>query len=203
MRLAAVQAVSAARATSSRAMICSLTFSARSIVASSCCRSSANSNRNLVAERRSSWSGLRRTLSVKSMSSRWIRSPIRWSTHRGDHVGESRSITRSMISSAFSDHWNARSASSWISASCRPSSSSEFSTRPIGGPHCGSAMRLTIIRSSTCWTSSSRSISTSTRSTVDASAATRSACDGLGEPLAHPAGDLRRRAAWSPPPRAT
>ena len=37
-------------------------------------------------------------------------------------------------------------------------------------------MRLTIILSSTCWTSSSRSISTSTRSTVDASAATRSAC---------------------------
>ena len=39
-------------------------------------------------------------------------------------------------------------------------------------------MRLTIIRSSTCWTSSSRSISTRTRSTVEASAATRSACAG-------------------------
>ena len=87
-------------------------------------------------------------------------------------------MTRSMISPAFSDHWNARSASSWSSASCRRSSSSVASTRPIGGPHCGSAMRLTIIRSSTCWTSSSRSISTSTRSTVEASAATRSACAG-------------------------
>ena len=51
-------------------------------------------------------------------------------------------------------------------------------------------MRLTIIRSITCWTSSSRSISTSTRSTVDASAATRSACDGVRQPLAEPAGDL-------------
>ena len=36
-----------------------------------------------MADRRSSWSGLRRTLSVKSISSRWIRSPTRWSTQRG------------------------------------------------------------------------------------------------------------------------
>ena len=99
-------------------------------------------------------------------------------------------MTRSMISPALSDHWNARSASSWISASWRPSASSEASTRPIGGPHCGSAMRLTIIRSSTCWTSSSRSISTRTRSAVDASAATRSACAGIRQPFAEPARDL-------------
>ena len=104
IRLAAFQAVSAARATSSRAMIWFLTFSALPIVASSCCRSSANSNRNRVADRRNSWSGLRRTLSVKSISSRWMRSPTRWSTQRGDQVGESRSTTRSMISPAFSDH---------------------------------------------------------------------------------------------------
>ena len=45
-----------------------------------------------MADRRSSWSGLRRTLSVKSISSRWMRSPTRWSTQRGDQVGESRSI---------------------------------------------------------------------------------------------------------------
>ena len=143
-----------------------------------------------MADRRSSWSGLRRTLSVKSISSRWMRSPTRWSTQRGDQVGESRSTTRSMMSPALSDHWNARSASSWISASWRCSASSVASTRPIGGPHCGSAMRLTIIRSSTCCTSSSRSISTSTRSTFEVSG------DPLGvrrlrEPLAEPAGDLR------------
>ena len=160
------------------------------MVAGSCCRSSANSNRKRVAERRNSWSGLRRTLSVKSINSRWMRSPTRWSTNRGDQVGESRSTTRWMISPAFSDHWNARSASNWISASWRCSASSVASTRPTGGPHCGSAMRRTIIRSITCWTSSSRSSSTSTRSTVAASPATRSACDGLGQPLAEPAGHL-------------
>jgi hypothetical protein len=52
MRLAVVHAVSAAFATSSRAMIWSLTFSARAIVASSFCRSSANSKRNFVADLR-------------------------------------------------------------------------------------------------------------------------------------------------------
>ena len=51
-------------------------------------------------------------------------------------------------------------------------------------------MRLTIIRSSTCWTSSSRSISTSTLKTFDVSAATRWACDVLREPLAEPARDV-------------
>ena len=97
--------------------------------------------------------------------------------NRGDQVGESRSTTRWMTSPAFSDHWNARSASSWIRASCRFSASRVDSTRPTGGPHCGSAMRRTIIRSITCCTSSSRSSSTSTRSTVAASAATRCACE--------------------------
>ena len=88
-----------------------------------------------------------------------------------------------MTSSAFRVHWNARSASSCNRASWRPSSNSEDNTRPIGGPHCGSAIRLTIIRSSTCWTSSSRNISTSARSTVDASAATRSALTGSASHL--------------------
>ena len=49
---------------------------------------------------------------------------------------------------------------------------------------------MTIIRSSTCWTSSSRSISTSTRSTVEASAATRSACAGSDSHLPEPARDF-------------
>ena len=123
-RFSVFHAVAAALAISSRAISCSLIGSARAMVAGSCCRSSANSNRKRVAERRNSWSGLRRTLSVKSINSRWMRSPTRWSMNRGDQVGESRSTTRWMTSPAFSDHWNARSASNWIRASCRFSASS-------------------------------------------------------------------------------
>ena len=49
-RFSVFQAVAAALVTSSRAISCSLTASARAIVASSCCKSSANSKRctNLV-----------------------------------------------------------------------------------------------------------------------------------------------------------
>ena len=190
MRLAVFQAVSAARVDLVAGHDLLLDLLGPADRRSSCCRSSANSNRNRVAERRSSWSGLRRTLSVKSISSRWIRSPTRWSTQRGDQVGESRSTTRSMISPAFSDHWKARSASSWSSASWRCSCSSVDSTRPIGGPHCGSAIRLTIIRSSTCWTSSSRSISHQYPQHRGRLGGHPLGVRGLRQPLAEPAGDF-------------
>ena len=96
-----------------------------------------------------------------------------------------------MVSPALSDHSNARSHSNWMSASWRFSASSVDSTRPTGGPHCGSAMRRTIIRSMTCCTSSSLSSSTPTRRTVEASLATRSACAGSDSHLPSRPGDLR------------
>ena len=52
-------------------------------------------------------------------------------------------------------------------------------------------MRRTIIRSITCWTSSSRSSSTSTRSTVAASRGHPLGMCGLRQPLTQPAGHLR------------
>ena len=145
-----------------------------------------------VADRRSSWSGLRRTLSVKSISSRWMRSPTRWSTQRGDHVGESRSMTRSMISPAFSDHWNARSASSWISASCRCSSSSvrQHPADRRAPLRLGDALDdhpvqhlLDVLVA--------QHLDTSTRSTVDASRGHPLGVRRLRQPLAQPARDLR------------
>ncbi|SKV67032.1 Uncharacterised protein [Mycobacteroides abscessus subsp. massiliense] len=82
-----------------------------------------------------------------------------------------------MVSLAPNAHSKARSHSSWMTGAWRSSLSTVESTRPTGGPHLGSAIRRTITLSMVCCTSSSRSICAPTRSTVEASAATRSACD--------------------------
>ena len=74
------------------------------------------------------------------------------------------------------------------------------STRPTGGPHCGSAMRRTIIRSMTCCTSSSLSSSTPTRSTVEASAGDPFGMRGLATATCRRARRSARRAAWSRQP---
>ena len=67
---AARQVADAIPVISSRPMICALTRSAFLIMASSYCRSSANSSRNRFAARRTSCSGSERIFQVNSTSSR-------------------------------------------------------------------------------------------------------------------------------------
>ena len=70
---------------------------------------------------------------------------------------------RSMVSGLASTQPCARSAMRSMSGRCRPSSSSSARMRPAGGPHSGSAMRATIVRSMIATASSSRSTASTDR----------------------------------------